>query len=80
MTQEQQESKFYDFVCELMEDHGREMTKFESVVSMLHTLIKDNYLDELDAIFRNKFPGYYYDPEQSKKDCKSEREDDTFPF
>lgn len=80
MTQEQQQSKFYNFVCELMEGQEKETTKFASVVSMLHTLIEQNYLDEVDAIFRKEFPGYYCDPEESKKDCKSKDPNDLFLF
>lgn len=78
--QQQQQSKFYDFVCELMKVSGKEVTTFESVVSMLHTLIINNYLDEVDAIFRREFPDYYVDTEQSEKDRNSKDVDDFFPF
>jgi hypothetical protein len=78
MTQEQQQSKFYDFVCELMEGQEKETTKFASVVSMLHTLIEENYLDEVDTIFRKEFPEYYVDSDKGDKDWKSQDTNDPY--
>lgn len=81
MTQvEQQQRKFHNFVSDLMAESDTDLITYGSVIGMVYSLIEDNQLEQIDAVFRKEFPDYYFDKEQSKKDSEPKDPDDFFLF
>lgn len=57
--------KFHSVVAELMDRKTKIETeiKYQSVMSMVYTLIEDGCLNQLDIMIRNEYPEYYTDIE-----------------
>jgi hypothetical protein len=55
------QKKFHSVLCEVMEipPPGPQFETYQSVLSMVYTLIEDDKLYNLDEILRLEFPNYY---------------------
>lgn len=55
------QTKFHSLVNEIMQEDGAspEFAKYQSVISMIYTLILEGRLDDVDKMIRINFPNYY---------------------
>jgi len=63
--QQEFQTKFHSVVSELMDRKTKDETeiKYQSVMSMIYTLIEEGCLNQLDTMIRNEYPEYYTDIE-----------------
>lgn len=52
---------FEEFIQKLMSVKGNDLLIYQSVLGMVHTLISEYRVSEIDTALRAKFPEYYHD-------------------
>jgi hypothetical protein len=55
--------KLYQIICEVMTiENDKQFEVYQSVLSMIYTLIENEQLNDIDMVLRVNFPNYYNSP------------------
>jgi hypothetical protein len=62
---EKHQKQLHEIVCNVMRETNTNngSTVYESVLSMVYTLIEEGRLNEIHELFQKEFPEYYFDNE-----------------
>jgi hypothetical protein len=58
---EKYQKQLHEIVCSVMSETNtdKKFTTYQSVLSMVYSLIEDERLSEIDVLLQNSFPDYY---------------------